>query len=86
MKKLTTSKAMLYVAYGMVKDLFVGACFWGTSIYFLLMMLNYNIPYSRCFASVVLLRSLYMGIMSYLKRDEISEALEKAVEEYNKKV
>lgn len=86
MKKLTHSKAMFVIILGMIKDLFIGSCIWGTITYFTLLVLSYDLPYSRCFASIVLLRSLYMGMMFYIKRDEISELLEKAVEDYNKKV
>jgi hypothetical protein len=86
MQKITHAKAMLYVSYGMTKDLFIGACIWGTVIYFVLMFIGDDISYSRCFASIVLLRSLYMGIMCYMKKDDISQAIDKAVEEFNKGV
>lgn len=86
MKKLTYNQALLFITLGMIKNLCIGACIWGTIIYFALLVLSYDIPFSRCFVSVVLLRSLYMGIMSYIQRDEIAKAVEKAINEYNKQV
>lgn len=86
MQKITHAKAMLYISYGMTKNLFIGACVWGTVTYFILILIGDDIPYSRCFTSILLLRSLYMGIMCYINKDEISQAINKAVEEFNKGV
>lgn len=85
MKKITVNKAKAIVLFSMIRDLFVFSCLLGSIIYFLLRILGLDILYDKCFFTIVLIRSMYMGMFFYSSQDKINEVIEKTVEELNKK-
>lgn len=85
MKKITVNKAKAIVLFSMIRDLFVFSCLLGSIIYFLLRILGLDILYDKCFLTIVLIRSMYMGMFFYSSQDKINEVIEKTVEELNKK-
>lgn len=84
MKKITYSKAAMFVMFGMLYDLFIRSCRDSAILYFILYFINTPFPYERCFISIVLVLSIYQGIQTFLNRNIISASIEKTVDEINK--
>jgi len=84
MRKITYNEALWIVVYGMLKNLFALSCVFGSLIYFVFLFYGIDISYERCFATFLLIRSLYMGILTFVKHDELLQVIDEALEKYNK--
>lgn len=85
MKEITPAQAKAIIYYSMLKDLFVFSAVVGCIIYFISELFGVSNTFDKCFLTVVLIRSIYMGIIFYGEQDKINEAISKTVDDFNSK-